>query len=177
MSILLYWWIMRRDALKAIDVVTHGVPVILLALGGSHLAHAQVYKWVDEKGVTQYSASPPPAGKGQTIIRTPATAPGAAARPAGKTQTWQEKEAGFRERRAAAAERQHKDEVERAAAQRRAGWQRESCIGARRDLQALQEQRPVFSLDERGERKYLDDKDRPRVIEDTKKFIARDCPQ
>jgi hypothetical protein len=43
-------------------------PLTLLAALGSALliaggAHAQVYKWVDDKGVVNYSSSPPPKGK------------------------------------------------------------------------------------------------------------------
>jgi hypothetical protein len=35
----------------------------LLALCGASTARAQMYKWVDEKGVTHYTTSPPPAGQ------------------------------------------------------------------------------------------------------------------
>ncbi len=150
--------------------------VVFLMLCTSLLAHAQqVYKWVDEKGVTQYTTTPPPTGKGQTIINTPAQS--STAKPAAKAQTWQEKEIEFRARRAADSEQQQKDEANRAVAQRKAGEQRENCIDARRDLAALQEPRPIYSLDERGERKYVDDKERPRMIEELKKIVARDCPK
>ncbi len=139
-------------------------------------AQAQIYKWVDEKGVTQYSTTPPP-GKGQKIINTPAPVPGAAAKPAAKQKTWQEKEVEFRERRANAEVKGNKEAEERAAAQLAAAEKRESCIAARTDLQAMTEQRPVFSLNERGERVYVEDKERPRLIENIKRVIARDCPK
>lgn len=155
----------------------HSALIVMLALGGINLAYSQVYKWVDEKGVTQYSASPPPAGKGKKIINKPAGASGAPAKPTSKEMTWQKKEVEFRARRAAEAERQHKEEAMRGVAQRKAGEQRENCIAARQDLAALQKQQRIFSLDERGERKYVDDKDRPRMIEDLKKIVARDCPK
>jgi hypothetical protein len=157
--------------------VTRSALAAVLGLCTLQTVHAQVYKWVDEKGVTQYTTTPPPMGKGQTIINTPTPARAATAKPASKEKTWQEKEAEFRERRATTAEQQHNDEVARAGGQRKAGEQRESCTQARRDLQLLQEQRPVYTLDERGERKYVDDKDRPRLIETLKQEIARDCPK
>jgi hypothetical protein len=147
----------------------------MLALGGSNLAYSQVYKWVDEKGVTQYSASPPPAGKGKKIINKPAHASGATAKPTSAEMTWQEKEVEFRARRAAAAERQHREEAMRGVAQHKAGEQRANCMAAHRDLVAPQKQQRIFSLDERGERKYVDDKDRPRMTEDLKKIVVRDC--
>lgn len=39
------------------------------------LAAAQMYKWVDEKGVTHYSESPPPTGKSETVPIKPRAAP------------------------------------------------------------------------------------------------------
>lgn len=39
------------------------------------LAPAQMYKWVDEKGVTHYSETPPPSGKGQTVPIKPRASP------------------------------------------------------------------------------------------------------
>jgi hypothetical protein len=147
----------------------------MLALCCTHLANAQVYKWVDEKGVTQYTTTPSPQGKGQKIVSTPAS--GTAARPQAKEKTWQEKEIEFRERRANAAEQQHKEENERNIARLQAAEKRESCIAARTNLHALTEQRPMFSINERGERVYVEDKERPRMIEDLKQVIARDCPK
>ncbi len=38
-------------------------------------AAAQMYKWVDEKGVTHYSETPPPSGKAQSVPINPRTAP------------------------------------------------------------------------------------------------------
>jgi hypothetical protein len=39
------------------------------------LAAAQMYKWVDEKGVTHYSETPPPSGKSETLSIKPRSAP------------------------------------------------------------------------------------------------------
>ena len=46
-------------------------------------AQAEVYKWVDEKGQTQYTETPPPAGAQKLNVPTggPASAPPAAASP------------------------------------------------------------------------------------------------
>ncbi len=146
-----------------------------LFFGGAGFAQAQIYKWVDEKGVTQYGSLPPP-GKGQKIIDAPAPGTANQTVPKGKPASVQEQEIEFRMRRAEAEEKQRKEEEARIAAQRRAGEQRESCISARRELQALTEQRRIYSLNERGERVYLDDKDRPQAIENAKQIVARDCP-
>lgn len=42
--------------------------IAFLALAAATAAHAQTYKWVDERGVTNYSNTPPPARVAQTII-------------------------------------------------------------------------------------------------------------
>jgi hypothetical protein len=36
---------------------------VLAGLAGTVAAHAQVYKWVDDKGVVNYSSAPPPQGR------------------------------------------------------------------------------------------------------------------
>src|SRR6185312_14438150 len=57
----------------------------LAALG----AHADVYKWVDDKGQTQYTETPPPAGAQRLNVPTgggPASAPAAPAAPAAAAQ-------------------------------------------------------------------------------------------
>jgi hypothetical protein len=41
--------------------------MILLALLGGFCAHADVYRWVDENGVTVYSQTPPPEGGADKI--------------------------------------------------------------------------------------------------------------
>jgi hypothetical protein len=44
--------------------------MVVLALAASFTcapAGAQLYKWVDEKGVTQYTDQPPPTGKSSTL--------------------------------------------------------------------------------------------------------------
>jgi Domain of unknown function (DUF4124) len=148
---------------------------LALACCAGGYAHAQIYKWVDEKGVTQYGSSPPP-GKGQKVIDTPTAGASNKVDAKNKPLSVKEQEIDFRVRRAEAEEKQRKEEEAHIAAQRQAAERRESCIKARRDLQAMTEQRPIYSLNERGERVYLDDKDRPQAIENAKYIIARDCP-
>lgn len=141
---------------------------------------AQVYKWVDEKGVTQYSEKPPPGTKAQTVKTPP---PKSVVEDKDKdkqksqAKTWQEKEAEFRKRQIEVEEDRQKGEAEEAKARRQAAIKREACIGARRDLAALQEQRPVYDLDERGERRYLGDKERAETIKEAQQFIEKNCPK
>lgn len=41
--------------------------VLGIALAAASVAHAQTYKWVDERGVTNYSNTPPARGAASTI--------------------------------------------------------------------------------------------------------------
>jgi hypothetical protein len=63
------------------------------------IATAEVYKWVDERGVTHYSEHPPADGAAKRIESPPTPAPDAPAAPG-----WREKEEGFQKRRAEAGQ-------------------------------------------------------------------------
>ena len=52
---------------------------IIATLLMTPLATAEVYKWVDEEGITHYSQQPPPGGEAQVIspgVSSPPSAPG-----------------------------------------------------------------------------------------------------
>lgn len=106
-----------------------------LALAGT--AQAQVYKWVDEKGVVNYSSTPPPKGRSATTVDeskgrvTTVPAP-EAQRDAGAAAG----DPALRRRvdqleREAAAQRQTAAQQEAAAAEAYRRW-REQCITERR---------------------------------------------
>jgi len=50
------------------------------------------------------------------------------------------------------------------AEKRKAAERREACLAARHDLDALQGGTPVYSLDEKGDRVYVDDSNRNAAI-------------
>ena len=106
-------------------------------------AAAAMYKWVDEKGVTHYSESPPPDGKASASscprhhLR----------RSSGDVQTWKDRDLDFRRRR-----------LEQEQAQEKATQRRSTARAARgkvpripRRLDILQSERPVYHVNERGE--------------------------
>lgn len=67
--------------------------ISLLMMGGP--SQAQMYKYVDDKGVTHYTDNPDLAGKGAAELKAgSAAAPAAAA----SGQTWQEREIEYRRR-------------------------------------------------------------------------------
>ena len=133
-------------------------------------APAAIYKWVDEKGVTQYSEKPPPGKKSAEVpIRTPpATAPGAQSAP----KTWQQQEAEFQQRRVEHEERRvKKDALDQGAAEGRM----RACLQARQDLHALEQERPVYTVNEKGERVYIEDKDRAGLRDRVRAIVQQTC--
>jgi len=119
----------------------------------------QMYKWVDEKGVTHYTDAPPPEGtpKSQKIDVRPTPPSGPASAPVDPRQKELDTR-GDRLKKEQDARKATSDE-ERLAAQKQS-----RCLEAQRQLQILQMQRPIFQTNEKGERVYLDDKDRPAEI-------------
>ncbi len=51
-----------------------------------------------------------------------------------------------------------------------------ACNTARHNLGVLNEQRPVFSYDNKGNRVFVDDKDRANAIAETQRSVATNCP-
>lgn len=130
-------------------------PFVLACLVALPFAAAaqQMYKWVDEKGVTHYTDSPPTSGDARKIdIR--ATPPSAPVAPA---QTFQQKEEQTRGERVQKSQAQQKADLDEARAQ---ALKKGRCIEARRRLQMLAAQRPLYTVNEKGEKVYLEDKDR-----------------
>lgn len=131
-------------------------------------AHA-MYKWVDEKGVTHYSETPPPDGKAQKVEIKPSGPPaGSAARP----DAWKQRELDSRQQR---LQREQQDEYDKAKQHNESATRKNRCNQAKRELQVLETQVPVYTLNEKGERVYLDDKDRASEIEEWKRHIRTYC--
>ena len=160
--------------------------LLLLPIAAAGLG-ATLYKWVDESGVTHYSETPPAKQKAQEIRiePPPPTAPGAeGAKPAqappapaaegakAPPKTWQEKAAEAQKRR---EETEKKEEEERALAQEIAQERRRRCLAAQQNLHALLTDRPVYHINERGERVFIDDAKRAAEFARAKREIQSYC--
>jgi hypothetical protein len=112
----------------------------------------QMYRWVDEKGTTHFSEYPPPEGNAAKIEVKPT----GTEKP--RVDDWKERELESRQRRAAqgAAEDQARKKNEAGRAQ--------NCRRAQQGLDTVKNSRRVYDLNDKGERVYLDDKDRPAEI-------------
>ena len=145
----------------------HFAFILVLLLSISAPAHA-IYKWVDEKGVTHFSDDPPPDGRKVQKIEPKVTPPSSEAKPT----DWKQREQDMRQKR---LEQDQKDEYRKAKAQNNAAERHNRCVYARRELHVLEKQVPVYSVNERGEKVYLEDKDRPAQVAQWKQAIAEYC--
>ena len=138
------------------------------------VACAATYKWVDGAGVTHYGEKPPPGVKAQELNIRAAPAPGASGKgpesPGGRTA--QDLEREFQQRRVERLERESKEAEENA---RTGAEARKKCAYARYRYDLLNSGRPVYRLDQKGERVFMEDKTRETEIERMKKMIASTC--
>ncbi|OIP16270.1 MAG: hypothetical protein AUK53_03515 [Betaproteobacteria bacterium CG2_30_59_46] len=135
---------------------------------------AGITRWVDAEGKVHYSDQPVPATaksqKNLDLKNNPAP-PKAAPDSKSGEKSLAEKDLEYRKRRVQAEEtaaKQAKDQEE-------TKQKKENCAQARHQLQALQEGQRISKFDEKGERVFLEDSDRAKAIEETKKSVDSWC--
>ena len=144
------------------------IRIVLLSLVLLPLAAAaQMYKWVDEKGVTHYSETPPPDGKGAKVDIKPS---GPATQP--PATDWKQKELDTRQQR---IQKEQQEQNQKAQEQNVNSARRNNCLEAQRQLNIAQTPRPVFQVNEKGEKVYLDDKERQREIDGWQANVRKYC--
>lgn len=124
-----------------------------------------MYKWVDEKGVTHFSETPPPDGnKGVTKIEVKPIAPD---KPA--SDNWREREQEAKQRRA-------KQGLEQEGARKQEESQRaQRCRAAQRKADTMKNYARVFRLDDKGERVWLEERERASQLDEANQEIAKYC--
>lgn len=123
-----------------------------------------MYKWVDEKGVTHYSESPPPEGTNAKKLDVKAGE--------GKEQDWHKKLQDANQQKIM------KDQAdrERAAKEQQAnGTRQQQCRRAQEALDTLNNSRRVYHLDDKGQRVYVDDDQRQKEIEMWQERVRSSC--
>ncbi len=129
-------------------------------------ATAQVYKWVDEKGVTHYGERAPQGKKAEAVeqrLANPGPAPGKAAQP-----NWKQQDLDFRRR-------QIKTEQTEAASKQREDQQRAACKQARDRLALYKSARGSFHLDEKDERVWYSDAEHNASIARQEQQVSKLC--
>jgi len=164
---------MAQIRLPTAAIVRALVGTVCIALGGvAAPAWSQVYKWVDEKGVTHYSESPPAAKEGKaSLLNMPDAAPTKNGASTASDQNWQAKDLEFRARQAKEADARKKEEDR---TEKEALARQRACLGARGRLDALGRAR-VYNVNDRGERVYLSDDERARETQQANQQVAENC--
>jgi hypothetical protein len=138
--------------------------LLLVALfGAAACVEAQVYKCVDERGVTQYSDKPRPGCKGGPVdIRPPPPISGSLSE---RSADLARDDADFNRRQ---------NERERAAAKERAEAAAR-CSALRQEQARLASGRRLAQVNEKGERVYLSDEVRDQRLAKVRDAL-RECP-
>lgn len=126
----------------------------------------EVYRWVDENGVTQFGQRPPPGGAERVEIR-PAAAAGSALPDARRERQQRLLDAYAHERES----RRDAAVAEEEARRERAG----RCAGIRRHLELLDYGGPIYIETDDGGRDYLSEARRQAERERTLAVGAREC--
>ena len=130
--------------------------LLLGVLALQAMAQGGLYKWVDEKGVVHYSDKPP-AGKAGEKLKAKSQPPLDAASSPQRSRSWQEQlqdsnERRFQEEKLLKEQQQKTREAE------------EKCQRARYALDSLKQERPLYRVGKEGDRSYLEDEERRRLI-------------
>ena len=143
--------------------------LLALCLAGAAFDAGAVYKWVDEKGVTQYTESPPPDRKATKVeIKS---SPDAAVRSDDTPEGFKQRERELRTKR---LDKEQAEKAEKQRADREAYNRRARCSNSQRALDVLTS-RPVYRTNERGERVFLEDAERAKEIEEWRQVARESC--
>jgi len=151
-------------------ILTALSPILLVYLQSSHAS--PFYKWVDEKGSTHYTQTPPPQKEVKTVdINTHIPADSASAI---KNLNAQSK-AGLKDDEAVEKATDKKKEDAAADAARRAKNSAE-CQQLKASVAQLQSGRRLYGTDAKGERSYLTEDQKATQMQQANTQIQKDCP-
>lgn len=127
-------------------------------------AYAQVYKWIDAKGRTQYGDTLPESAriKAEVITATPGPSSNL------HTHSWEEKDREFRRRKSEQSAMKPKEDT--------VATSQQICAGARQKIRRL-DGTLIYRLDQNGERVYMEDGERAAIEKQAKQDIANHCPR
>lgn len=138
--------------------------IMLFALS----THAEVYRWVDENGNTQFSDKPPAKTKAESIeLKVP-------------TSSYSGRDVQTRQRDTLESMVQHREEKQKASDKAekqalRAEKFARRCIYLKDKLKRMNRAGRLYSLDKEGERVILDDDQRLENIQNLKANIEKNC--
>lgn len=140
-------------------------------------AHADLYRWTDASGQVHFSDKKPGSGSDVRTLQAPEPTPlsgsGHDGTPAAGTP-----EDNITQRQKRMADLLRQEDAEREAAARdaaaRKAEQQQNC-NRLRDYQRSLEGRPVYQLDDKGQRHYIDDKSRDEYTQHLNQYLSEHC--
>lgn len=140
------------------------LPLALLAAALPLAVAAQVYRWVDEKGVVHYTQTPPPGFDAKKLDEAP---PPPANTPIEQLRDYNAANAQARSEREAAAAKAAQAEAER----------QRACAAAQRRIQFLQNHPPqrIKRKDESGDVVRMSPEDHARDLDKARSVAAQAC--
>jgi Domain of unknown function (DUF4124) len=133
-------------------------------------AAAAVTKWVDANGKVHYSDTPPPDVTTETVQNVTGKEP-ADATPAYTPKSYIEREAEWKKSRQAKEEAAKKQ----AEKDKQAEARKSNCEAARENARVLQDSPRISTVDESGNRVFMDDATRAQKLDDARKAISDNC--
>ncbi|MEH6357580.1 MAG: DUF4124 domain-containing protein [Pseudomonadales bacterium] len=156
---------MKTDQLVKLSCSLLSVPLLLIALASS--AHAsEVFKWVDEEGVTHYGERAPK-DNDYSLIKTYGEVPGGEEAKQRLEQQRADKKSGDAKSVDYAEQKKASDDQAKVRA--------ENCKGAQNNLKTIQENARVRTLGDDGEFRYLSEEERQNQITTAKEMITANC--
>lgn len=143
------------------------IAVVLLAAGGT------IYRWVDEAGTVHYSDRAPPSGsEGGAVELQPEPAASEMEAARARLEHLKSELATAQQQRETAEEQAR---TERLIEQAQRVARERSCALIHQNLYALAQPRPVFRIDQTGQRVYLDDAARAAEVKRLEAERAEQC--
>jgi uncharacterized protein DUF4124 len=118
----------------------------------------QMYKWVDDKGITHYTDAPPPDGRASKVDIRPTPPSG----PVPPPVDYKQKEIDSRGEKVQKDQQEKKDAAQAASEK---ALKKGRCVEAQRQLIVLSAQRPVYTVNAKGEKVYMEDEKRAAEID------------
>jgi hypothetical protein len=142
----------------------------LAVLLSSVSVNAQIYKWVDEHGKTQYSDRPPPPGeaKDEKKINIKTGASSHSDHESGAAKGLAEQKSEFEKRRQQRMEEEAKQKTS-------ADENKKKCIDAKTQLSMYSDSPRLSVPDGAGGITYVDEETRQKKIDEANKLIALFC--
>ena len=157
----------RRIGIAALAIL------LSLALAPAAGADGTIYKWKDKEGNVHYTDCPPPPGcKAETVTAEPVPSE----QQVKQAQERLEKLLSEQQQSAVGREKERLERLgQQVAAMQVAVARKGACIAAQQNLHALQMNRPVYYINDKGERVFLDDAAHKAEIERQRQLIQENC--